>query len=169
MNIITLYHGTNQSIDTIDLARCMPFKDFGRGFYLTDIYDQALQMGHRRVKMHRAGRPIVMRYDFDASVLTSGELQVKIFEGPTAEWAEFILANRMMPDFRHPYDIVMGPVADDGVILQLDLYQQRIITLSQLVEALTFSRLNKQYCFTSLRALSYLTAYGCCQDTIPKR
>lgn len=31
-----LYHGSNTAIDGIDLNRCRPYKDFGRGFYLTD-------------------------------------------------------------------------------------------------------------------------------------
>ena len=36
-----LYHGSNMAIDGIDLNRCRPYKDFGRGFYLTDIREQA--------------------------------------------------------------------------------------------------------------------------------
>lgn len=32
-----LYHGTNINIQSIDLSQCMPYKDFGQGFYLTDI------------------------------------------------------------------------------------------------------------------------------------
>ena len=32
-----LYHGTNCSIDKIDLDKCRPYKDFGKGFYLTTI------------------------------------------------------------------------------------------------------------------------------------
>ena len=27
-----LYHGTNFDIDEIDLEKCAPFKDFGKGF-----------------------------------------------------------------------------------------------------------------------------------------
>lgn len=33
-----LYHGTNIDIQSINLALCRPYKDFGRGFYTTDIY-----------------------------------------------------------------------------------------------------------------------------------
>jgi len=32
-----LYHGTNIDFDTIDISKSSPYKDFGRGFYLTDI------------------------------------------------------------------------------------------------------------------------------------
>ena len=30
-----LYHGSNVMIDKIDLRRSKPYKDFGRGFYLS--------------------------------------------------------------------------------------------------------------------------------------
>lgn len=42
-----LYHGTNCSIDKIDLDKCRPYKDFGKGFYLTTIREQAEKMAHR--------------------------------------------------------------------------------------------------------------------------
>lgn len=42
-----LYHGTNIEIDTIDLQQCKPFKDFGKGFYLTELKEQAVKMAHR--------------------------------------------------------------------------------------------------------------------------
>ncbi len=32
-----LYHGSNIAIERIDFARCKPYKDFGQGFYLTEI------------------------------------------------------------------------------------------------------------------------------------
>ncbi len=46
-----LYHGSNVAIQEIDLDRCRPYKDFGKGFYLTDIKDQAQRMAARAVKM----------------------------------------------------------------------------------------------------------------------
>ena len=39
-----LYHGSNIAIDNINLAMCRPYKDFGQGFYLTDIEEQAQNM-----------------------------------------------------------------------------------------------------------------------------
>ena len=38
-----LYHGTNAEFDIIDLAKSNRFKDFGQGFYLTDIRQQAAE------------------------------------------------------------------------------------------------------------------------------
>ena len=39
-----LYHGSNVMIDKIDLGRSKPYKDFGRGFYLSAEKDQALKL-----------------------------------------------------------------------------------------------------------------------------
>ena len=36
-----LYHGSNTDIKEINLAMCRPYKDFGRGFYLTEMKEQA--------------------------------------------------------------------------------------------------------------------------------
>lgn len=36
-----LYHGSNIHIREINFSRCRPYKDFGQGFYLTEIEEQA--------------------------------------------------------------------------------------------------------------------------------
>ena len=46
-----LYHGTNTEIKSIDLSKCKPFKDFGKGFYLTEIELQAVQMARRTAQV----------------------------------------------------------------------------------------------------------------------
>ena len=42
-----LYHGTNMAFDAIDLTKSKPNKDFGRGFYLTSLREQAEKYGQR--------------------------------------------------------------------------------------------------------------------------
>ena len=59
-----LYHGTNTDFLEIDLSQSNRFKDFGRGFYLTDIKRQAEEMARRRV-LQNGGMPIVQVYEFD--------------------------------------------------------------------------------------------------------
>lgn len=44
-----LYHGTNVDFDLIDIEKSNPYKDFGKGFYLTDIKEQAERMALRKV------------------------------------------------------------------------------------------------------------------------
>lgn len=152
-----LYHGTNTDFQCISLLKCKPNKDFGRGFYLTDIRRQAQAMAVRRCEFEETGTPVVQVYEFDKSLLTNGELRVKIFPQVSKEWAEFILLNRKSRGQRmHDYDVVVGPVADDGVVYQLNLYMQRLITLDTLVKELTFRKLSRQYFFGTERAIEKL-------------
>lgn len=45
---MTLFHGSNQDIQTIDLTRGLRHKDFGRGFYLTPDKNTAIRMALSR-------------------------------------------------------------------------------------------------------------------------
>ena len=45
-----LHHGTNIDFDTIDLKKSKPNKDFGKGFYLSANYDQAMAMANVKVE-----------------------------------------------------------------------------------------------------------------------
>ena len=76
-----LYHGTNVDFEEIQLSKCRPNKDFGQGFYLTDIFTQAQEMAERRYEFESAGAPLVLQYEFDESCLSSERLLVRRFEG----------------------------------------------------------------------------------------
>lgn len=153
--MITLYHGSNVRIESIDLGKCKPYKDFGKGFYLADIEEQAVQMAVRRTRIAGVGVPTVSAYRFDERFLDDASLKVKKFDSPSREWALFVLANRQGRELP-AYDIVLGPVADDGVVFQLERYLQGMISLDVLVEELTYRKLNRQYFFGSEAAISKL-------------
>ena len=152
--MLKLYHGTNMTFEKVELSQCLPYKDFGRGFYLTPIRPQAL--GRARDKCQfEGGTPTIMTFLFDDKELTS--LNVKRFEGTNAEWARFILANRnRRTKQHHDYDIVIGPVADDGVINSIRLYETKVIDFDTLLKKLIGARPNIQYAFCSERAIALL-------------
>ena len=105
-----LYHGSNTAIARIDLARCKPYKDFGQGFYLTEIEEQAVQMARRTAAIY-GGEPVVTAFGFDeAAAIADGALSVKRFAEPDQEWALFVMANRSREGAHpvHDYDIVIG-------------------------------------------------------------
>lgn len=158
--MLKLYHGSNVRIEKIDLSRGRVNKDFGKGFYLTSIRSQAEEMAKRKSKQYVGTYPIVTEFCFDDTILYSNELNIKHFTEVCAEWAEFILKNRKASrtGFRHDYDIVIGPIADDGVVQQLDLYEMNLISMSHLVEALRWRDLNDQYFFGTEKAISKLQA-----------
>ena len=157
--MLKLYHGSDVAIDKIDLSKGHINKDFGKGFYLTSLLGQAKEMAKRKARQSLDAKEIVTAFLFDEKVLILGELNVKVFPEVSEEWALFFLQNRKASrtGFRHDYDIVVGPIADDGVVQQLDLFEMGIITLPQLVEALRYRDLNNQYFFGTERAIAKLT------------
>ncbi|MBQ8957048.1 MAG: DUF3990 domain-containing protein [Bacteroidales bacterium] len=149
-----LYHGTNIQFDKIELSKCRPNKDFGKGFYLTSIESQAIDMAQRRCNFDETGSPIVQKYDWNEK---KDDIQVLVFEGISVEWAKFIVENRDRKNKEfHGYDLVIGPIADDGVVYQINRYLQNIITINDLVKELKHKKLNNQYCFCTEKAILHL-------------
>ena len=152
-----LYHGTNTDIKTIDLARGMRHKDFGKGFYLTPEKNTAIRMARKRTKLF-GGTATLVTYEMDDSALHSG-LQVKVFpEKACVEWLLFVDANRDRKTIEpvHDYDIVIGPIANDGVVLQLTNYREGIYSPEEASRLLQDKYLDQQYYFGTERALQFL-------------
>lgn len=112
-----LYHGSNITIDKIDIKKSKPNKDFGKGFYLSENETQAMEMAVFK-SMQLGGEPIVSKFEFDESIMNCPTLKIKVFKGYSEEWADFVFANRDGIEVEH-YDIVYGPIADDKIGLQI--------------------------------------------------
>lgn len=157
--MIRLYHGSNMRIDEPDLIHSKPFKDFGKGFYLSPDKQQAWDMASQKVNQTKEGKAEVTEFLFDDTQMDSAELKVLSYSDYCEEWALFVLANRdrQREQPTHDYDIVYGPIADDGVTYQLRRYEGGVISLSRLVEELKYSRgITFQYFFGTERALTRL-------------
>ena len=84
-----LYHGTNIDFCEIEIRKTRKYKDFGQGFYLTDIKAQAEELAEKRALVF-GGKPVVQEYEFDETTLSSQDINVLKFDGVCAKWAEFI-------------------------------------------------------------------------------
>lgn len=154
-----LYHGSNVEISRIDLSMSKPYKDFGKGFYLSADVNQAKRMAEQRASLMLDGRPTINRFLFDEELMTDGSLKVLTFNDYSTDWAEFVLKNRDINVNQpcHDFDIVFGPIADDGVTFQLRRYKAGVITLNRLVEELKYSHgITFQYFFGTERVISKL-------------
>ena len=56
----------------------------------------------------------------------------------------------------HDYDIVVGPIANDGVVLQLTNYREGIYSPEQVAQLLQDRYLDQQYYFGTERALRFI-------------
>ena len=101
-------------------------KDFGKGFYMTDIKEQAEKMALRVARIY-GGNPVVNIFEIDDDFKNVPNIKIKDFgEQTTEEWAKFVMNNRdrtfadihnVLCNMDNKYDIVIGPVADDNMAL----------------------------------------------------
>jgi hypothetical protein len=152
-----LYHGTNADFGEIDLRKSKPNKDFGQGFYLSREYPQAMTMAKTKVEQLETGTPTVLTFEADDEQMNS--LRVLRFDDYSEEWAKFILLNRnnSSPEPAHVYDIVVGPIANDRVGVQLWKFENGTIDLPTLVHNLrNMKGITFQYYFGTERAIKIL-------------
>lgn len=152
--MITLYHGGPEPIATPEIRKSNRTLDFGTGFYLTTSYNQAENWVKRRLNAD-VTHGYVNSYNFAISKAQQ-VLNVKIFDYPSDDWLDFVMANRRIPEFKHDYDIVCGPVADDRVYTAFALYEGGTISKDILINELKTYRLVDQYLFHTQEALSFL-------------
>ena len=159
-----LYHGTDAFFERPDLSKCRPFKDFGRGFYLTPDLSVAKRMAERCVERSdwQGASKYVYVYEFDDSDISS--LRIKRFSAAVdEEFAKFVMANRQLrtrePEHNRDnrYDIVIGPIADDKMGVLFRRFEDGEVSLEYLIDELKFKKLSMQYSFHTTKALLKLT------------
>jgi len=163
-----LYHGSYIEIKVPDLTYSRHNLDFGRGFYVTGLKEQAEKWAKRRVAMVNLlnniedPEPIISVYELD---FDQAELSVLSFSGYTEQWLDFVVSNRWADEqsVDSEYDVIFGNIANDDVAAVVDDYM-RLLSKGRLdstgkqfyLNQLQFSKPNDQYCIVSEKALNAL-------------
>jgi hypothetical protein len=151
-----VYHGGSASIIEIDLQKCRPYTDFGKGFYVTKYKIHAGSWAKRSGKQHNNG--FVTIFNYIESQFTDYICKKKKFDGYTNEWLDFIVDNRNEESIEHVhgYDIVEGPVANDKVQNRLRNYLRGEITKDNFLKELEYHEETHQICFCTLASFQAL-------------
>ena len=150
-----LYHGSNVAIEIIELEKSRPYKDFGKGFYLSENEEQALEMA-RFKSLTFGGEPVISKFEFDPAIMHNSNIRIKIFEEYSEEWADFVFANRDGMDVEQ-YDIVYGPIANDKVGLQIRKLKDGSIDKTEFLNRLKYMKgITFQYYFGTEEAIKHL-------------
>ncbi len=157
-----LYHGSYMIVDKPVIIKTEFGRDFGFGFYTTDIKDQAVRWAIRKAKlMQRKGlpyTPFISKYEFDE--LNYQRLNCKHFADPSIEWLDMVCACRGNISYSHDFDIVTGKIANDNVGETVTYVLQGIMRKEDAVERLKFEKINNQICFNTEAALQCLKYIG---------
>lgn len=148
-----IYHGSNVEVAKPRILLNGFYKDFGYGFYCTEIEKQA-----KRWAITRKGDSIVNRYIYEPK----NSLNILKFEKMTDKWLDFVVACRQ--GINHDYDIVEGPMADDRIWNYVESFVSGKMPREAFWELVKFSYPTHQIVFCTEEALKTLTFEG--SDTV---
>ena len=155
---MVVYHGSYTKITEIDLSMAMPRKDFGKGFYVTKIREQAERWA-KRIGDDNNCEGVVTEFIFYENAFIDGVHKVLLFNDYTDEWLDFVVLNRRKdsPIMAHDYDIIEGPVADDRISQNITKYVEGKISREKFFDMLRRDEEpTHQICFCSTDSLLML-------------
>lgn len=150
-----LYHGSNVIVKNPVFVPQKKELDFGRGFYLTSDYSQAVRWAKTKTERNNIGNASVSTYEFDEEYAST--LKVLQFNKPNRKWLRYVTANRKDIPHKDPWDIVIGPVANDRTAVAIGLYFRCAIDATSTIRMLLTYKLKDQYCIKTDMALKSIT------------
>ena len=136
-----IYHGGYKAVDAPLILKSRFPKDFGEGFYCTELEQQAARWASR----------------YDTSVVSVYEytpnenLKMLVFRKMTEEWLDFIVDCRS--GGKHNFDIVIGAMANDQIYNYISDFVDGVITREQFWVLAKFKYPTHQICFCNTEAL----------------
>lgn len=142
--MVTVYHGGTEVVEhpICDFGR--PNLDFGRGFYLTDMRQQA-EAWARVVADRRKAAPVINVYLLDKETILR-TAQCKLFDAYDRDWLDFIVASRKGQTPYSIYDYVEGGVANDRVVDTVNLFMAGLMDSDTALRRLAMHKPNNQIC-----------------------
>lgn len=170
--ISTLYHESTSYFKKISLEQSKPFKDFGKGFYLTTNSDQAIRWGKNRANSYQLNTYYLYKYSVS---YRDDYLKVKELLQYNQEWLDFIAFNRYYnapnEGCQH-FDVIYDRIADNrkpeisGII---STYWENSIPVNEAIERLKwYTDDGDQYCFRTPRSLEILTLEEILEFDLPQ-
>ncbi|MDR0442233.1 MAG: DUF3990 domain-containing protein [Treponema sp.] len=148
-----LYHGGTDIIEKPAIKPQPGGRDFGTGFYCTDIRSQAEKWAKRQGRVRK--QPAILNiYEFDDQV--KRHLNCMIFNDYSKEWLELVINCRKNPDYTHGFDIVHGKIANDDVGETVQAVVDGLMPFDFALQKLVFMPSNNQYCFCTEKSLENL-------------
>ena len=144
---MTLYHGSYVSVPAPLTGVGRRELDFGPGFYVTSIREQAERWARRVCVIRAVNTPLISTYEFDETALPSGVSRLRL-EHYDKEWLDFIVSSRRGEEPWAGFDIIEGGVANDQVIDTVEDYYAGRITAEQAIGQLRFARPTHQMCIS---------------------
>jgi len=149
-----LYHGGTDIVEKPIIKPLSAGRDFGMGFYCTDIRSQAEKWAGRQGHI-RKQKSVLNLYEFDTDYAQQ-ILNFKTFKEYSQEWLELVINCRRSPKYIHGFDIVYGKIANDDVGETVQAVLDGLMPFDFALQKLVFIPSNNQYCFCTEKSCGFL-------------
>lgn len=160
-----VYHGSNMIVEHPDIKHSFRALDFGRGFYVTTVKEQAERWARRKADIRGADKAIVTVYNM---VENFNGFAYKCFEMDLTEWIDFVCRCRDEEEDYLQYDVIKGKVANDKVFRVVDMYRSDIWDKKRALEEIKAYPDYDQIAFISQKAINHLLRYESFYEVIMK-
>lgn len=154
---MTVYHGSTLTIEkplaTVGRAQL----DFGRGFYVTNLEEQACAWA-KRMSIIRQKEGIINVYELDYENAVANYRFLR-FEKYDERWLQFIVANRKGGAIGAPADMIEGGVANDRVIDTVEAYISGLMPMETALGRLALHAPNNQLCLCSQTLIDHCLSF----------
>lgn len=153
---MTVYHGSNVIVNNPDIEHSFRPLDFGKGFYVTNVKEQAERWARRKADICGENKGIVnvyhMKEDFAGLVC-------RCFGEDLSEWIDFVCRCRNGEKDYLQYDVIKGQVADDKVFRVVDMYYSGIWDKERALKEIKAYPNYDQTAFIKQKAITQLLSY----------
>ena len=133
-----LYHGSDCIVNKPDILHSNKRLDFGQGFYLTSVKEQAERWAKRKSLIHQNTTSFINIFEFTEKE----HFKIKDFMDDLNNWLDFVVDCRNGNSLYKQFDLIKGKVADDKVFRVVDMYKRGIWDKKRALEEI---KVNKTY------------------------
>ena len=156
-----VYHGSVLTVEKPDVHHSYRPLDFGRGFYVTSVREQAERWARRKAALLGSDKAIINVYEMKDPAVG---LRVKTFAPDLKDWIDFVCECRDGNTGYMDYDLICGKVADDRVFRVVDMYHAGIWDKERALKEIKVYPTYDQIAFITQDAIARLLKFKLFQE-----
>ena len=156
-----VYHGSVITVEQPDITHSYRPLDFGRGFYVTSVREQAVRWARRKADLIGSDKAIVSVYNMRDD---TGGFIIKNFDSDLIEWIDFVCHCRDGGTDYKKYDLICGKVANDRVFRVVDMYHSGIWEKERALQEIKAFSNYDQLAFITQKAIDRLLEFQTFQE-----
>ena len=151
-----VYHGSTVILKDPDINHSYRQLDFGMGFYVTTVKEQAERWARRKADILGKNKAVLNVYQMGENF---EGLRTKSFDDDLGEWIDFVCRCRDGEKDYLQFDLIFGKVANDKVFRVVDMYHSGIWDRERALKEIRVYPSYDQAAFVTQRAIDSLLVF----------